>query len=76
MIRQDGQDPQHFTISRRGKRTKSSAGNINASDNIESNTSYENSLSCEEVVWSTDQTTDNPRSDDTKRYQESSPCEL
>lgn len=76
MIRQDGQDPQHFTISRRGKRTKSSAGNINASDNIESNTSYENSLSCEEVVWSTDQTNDNARTDDTKRYQESSLCEF
>lgn len=55
MIRQDGQDPQHFTISRRGKRTKSSLGsghsNLDTAMNI---ASHENSSSSEESNWNMD----------------------
>lgn len=50
MIRQDGQDPQHFTISRRGKRTKSSLGTGNSNTDITvNNASHENSSSSEEA---------------------------
>lgn len=50
MIRQDGQDPQHFTISRRGKRTKSSLVTSNSNSDLTiTNASHENSSSSEEA---------------------------